>query len=511
MSLAKDFMDLFQCLSTYYSQRVIGKKKNKKGKLEAEYLANQEPITEKVWEEHLSGKSLGIVPILDSGCTSSFGVIDVDIYQDLPHADLCNQISSLSLPLVVTRSKSGGAHLYCFSTNPIPTVLMRRVLETFCILLGLKDVQLFPAQESLLLERGDVGSTISVPYDGGDKSERYGFDSKGNRLTSIGFIEYCKTIRKDLRGIRTSTTPLLKFEDGPPCLEQLIKDKILTHRNDFLFNVGVYLKLSEKSMKDGLNQINDSGFEERLPDNEVKSLIKQLERKDYMYKCNEAPINDYCNKELCKLRQYGIASSTSYLPAFGGGVIKLESDSPTWFLDIENLSKEMVRAEFTTEELLQSSKFKQRCMEVIHLLPRMPKQNKWEQLINEKLEKVQVIKLAKDLSLHGQVLLQLDKFGKLAGKSLNANELALGRPFYKDGYIYFRANDFYIYLFRNKFTSVSLAKLGVIFQKEINSGFMRQEVVKAGEGREYDVYVYKDGLEKIELAMPDKIGNDLLI
>src|SRR5882672_7083537 len=133
MALAEDFFDLFRGLPNYYSQRSIGTEKSAKGKLEAEYLAIHETITIETWEEHLNGYGLGIVPILENGFTSSFGVIDVDAYSNFNHAAMANKINELDLPLVCSRSKSGGCHLYCFALEPIPSALMRKILQTFCI------------------------------------------------------------------------------------------------------------------------------------------------------------------------------------------------------------------------------------------------------------------------------------------------------------------------------------------------------------------------------------------
>ena len=50
-------------------------------------------------------------------------------------------------------------------------------------------------------------------------------------------------------------------------------------------------------------------FEPPLPLSEVTVVAKQLERKDYAYRCSDAPINAHCNKELCQTRKFGIGSA----------------------------------------------------------------------------------------------------------------------------------------------------------------------------------------------------------
>ena len=66
------------------------------------------------WDDHLSGKSgLGIIPI-DEENMVRWGAIDVDQYS-LDLKKLVLKEEEFGLPLIVCRSKSGGAHIYCFT------------------------------------------------------------------------------------------------------------------------------------------------------------------------------------------------------------------------------------------------------------------------------------------------------------------------------------------------------------------------------------------------------------
>ena len=63
------------------------------------------------WEEHLAGgpKGLGAIPLLDDGVSAQWAAIDIDDNQ-IDHTYLEEKMVELGLPLVVCRSKSGGAH-----------------------------------------------------------------------------------------------------------------------------------------------------------------------------------------------------------------------------------------------------------------------------------------------------------------------------------------------------------------------------------------------------------------
>src|SRR4051812_36913328 len=110
------FSALFKGYSLAYGTYVIGKavapepgeKNLGKGKTVTG------PITPKVWSSHLNGTGPGLgVIMLQDNDTCRFAVIDVDDYL-IDHSVLCAKVDQLNLPLVVCRTKSGGAHLYVF-------------------------------------------------------------------------------------------------------------------------------------------------------------------------------------------------------------------------------------------------------------------------------------------------------------------------------------------------------------------------------------------------------------
>src|ERR1017187_10222726 len=90
------------------------------GKFVGKPVTKREPVTDELWEAHLKGEyGLGIIPIRDDG-TTSWGAIDIDVYEGLDHGGLASQIAKQELPLIPCRSKSGGAHLLLFCTEPVP-------------------------------------------------------------------------------------------------------------------------------------------------------------------------------------------------------------------------------------------------------------------------------------------------------------------------------------------------------------------------------------------------------
>ena len=115
MIVKKDkFKNIFSGLTIAYGQYQKGDR-GTNGKLKGKAFIVRKNVTDKLWEDHLAGTppALGIIPIReDNSCC--WGCIDIDVY-NLKHHSLIKTIRNLKLPLIVCRSKSGGAHIFLFT------------------------------------------------------------------------------------------------------------------------------------------------------------------------------------------------------------------------------------------------------------------------------------------------------------------------------------------------------------------------------------------------------------
>ena len=130
----KKFKQIFSGLDRAYGQYIPGNLKN--GKQGGNAFIKKSTVTDSLWSDHVEGKepSLGIIPIRDDS-TCSWGCIDVDTYP-LDHKKIIKNIQKLNLPLIVCRSKSGGAHLFLFTKEWITASLMRNTLMLWAGELG---------------------------------------------------------------------------------------------------------------------------------------------------------------------------------------------------------------------------------------------------------------------------------------------------------------------------------------------------------------------------------------
>jgi hypothetical protein len=310
------FKNIFAGLETSYGQTKMTGEIRDDGKNEAESITVHKPVTDVLWQKHLNGEfpALGIVPIRqDSKC--KWGCLDVDVY-DLDHKELITKIKNKNLPLIVFKSKSGGAHIFLFVKEFVPASLVREKLKTMAAMLGHAGKELFPKQDYILADKNQVGSWLNVPYHGGDKSVRRALGDDAGLLTLEEFFKlYDKKVlsEKDLiqwkEHITTENDDLL---EAPPCLVTLLSDKVPQgKRNDTMFNVGVYLrKRFPDQWKTKLHSYNSKYMNPPIDDNNLENtVIKSLLNKDYRYKCKQEPIRSFCESKLCVKRKFGVGEN----------------------------------------------------------------------------------------------------------------------------------------------------------------------------------------------------------
>lgn len=263
--------------------------------------------TPELYELHLTGKSgLGIAPIrADSTCM--FGAIDVDDYS-INHIELIKNIRKHGLPIIVCRSKSGGAHLYIFTSEPVQARIMRARLKEIAALLGYEGVETFPKQSKIIKKANGklTANFINLPYHGPLTNLRYALTEEGDPIELEDFLDLAESLKQSPKWFEA---PLpTELPGAPPCLRKLVQIGFATGtRNNGLFNFGVYArKAYSNDWQIRLADMNQSYMQPPLTPDEVTQVINSLGREDYFYKCGDAPIDAYCDKKACKKCEHGI-------------------------------------------------------------------------------------------------------------------------------------------------------------------------------------------------------------
>lgn len=426
----------------------------KGGKLEIKKSAKtvREPVTEAVWLEHLSGsRALGIIPIReDSQCV--WGCIDVDKY-DVDLTGTVVKLRKMNLPLVVCRSKSGGAHLFLFLSSPVPAEEIRATLRQIAASLGWGDCEVFPKQNQILSDRGDLGNWLNMPYLGGDKTERYAIKETMGGMTLGEFLSYAESRRTTLDKV---VPPAVKggsrdvsLEDGPPCLQHLAAIGIGPgSQNNGLFALGTFCKKAfGEKWKEKLEEYNREILKPPAPSEDVTDIISRLDKKDYQYRCKDQPIVSYCNATLCRQRRFGVSGGSGKWPTISG-MSKLMTDPPLWFVDLGD-----DRVELTTDELQDYRRFQKVCMERLSVTFMPVKANDWTAMVSEAMEDVLPIEAPREVSTLGHFTELLEEFLTNRHRGLIINDVLMGKPWQdpEDGKHYFRLKDLMSHLDKENF------------------------------------------------------------
>jgi hypothetical protein len=463
-SLARIFIDIFDGLERAYGVYQINSTKQS-GKQVGHAATLNKSVTVQLWEDHLLGKkAIGIIPIKDnSNC--KFGAIDIDVYAGLDFVKIHKEVKKHKFPLVVCRSKSGGCHLFIFTKEEVPASLLQGKLKEMAAVLGHGNCEIYPRQTEILVERGDIGQWINVPYFNGVKGLRYAVDESGAPISAEDFVVLVDKAKLSLAQLEAIQVVIkADLEDGPPCLQYLITQGFPSGvRNEGLFNLGVYLKKAfPDNWKEKVDEFNHKYLSPPLTSIDVQGVLKSLRKKDYFYKCQSAPLISYCNKQLCMTRAHGIGAST--LPTLGN-LTKYNSTPPIWFVTVEDTG----RLELNTEDLQNPIRFQRRCMEALNLMPPIPQRDKWQSVVQKLLEQVTLIEAPADASPNGQLIEYLEKFCTSRVQAQNKDELLLGKPLTEGGRHFFRMSDFMAYLERQHFREFKVNKVTSIIKEQFKS------------------------------------------
>lgn len=457
--LTLEFATLFEGHSASFGTYTLTNEVKPNGKRIGKAASFNKTVTKELYSRHLLGiVGLGIVPITKES-TCKFGAVDIDEYP-LDLEKLNNRIAKLKLPVTLCRTKSGGAHLYLFTSVFIAASLMQKKLREIASALGYGEAEIYPRQAQILVERGDVGNWINLPYFDEVNTMRYAYGFEPGALTLVDFITHATKMRineKELSELSLIENQDLK--DGPPCLQHLIKQGFPEGtRNNGLMNLGVYArKAFGENWQAHVEEYNTKYLQPPLESAEVLQIISSLRRKEYSYTCKAQPLQPFCNASVCRTCKHGVSGADLGMPKMGT-LTKILTVPPIWFLDVET-EEGIKRMDLSTDELQSPLLFQKRCMEVLSTMPVILKRENWSAIVQKLLTEVVVIDMPAEATPQGQMLSHLESFCMSRVTAKTMDEILLGKPWINDHYIHFRLNDFLSYLTMKKYNLLTLNKI----------------------------------------------------
>ena len=502
--MKEKFREIFTGLQTAYGQYQKGER-SENGKQKGKAFIVRKQITDNLWEDHLNGidPALGIIPINeDNNC--KWGCIDVDQY-NLDHTAIIKKIRNLKLPLILFRSKSGGAHIFLFTKEFIPASLMQTTLKKISDTLGYEGVEIFPKQTEILVERGDTGNFLNLPYHNQTKGLRYAFDDTGAAMSLEEFYKlydiYAQT-KEEVEKIEIKETKIEEaFKDGPPCLNRLARDGFGEgSRNNALFNIAIFFKQSDPDVwQDKVVAANLRYMTPPLPNGEVQQLIKSLGKKGYdKYRCKLPPISDICNAKLCRTKKFGVGSEEEAMPILGS-LTKYNSNPPQYFLSVGE-GETQKRIELKAEHLANSILFSVAILEKADLVIPKLKDKDWrEYYLKPLMDNLQIVEPLESLNPINQITALLQDWTTNRQNARTMDDVFNKLPYTDDKreFTYFRMDDFFNFCKKNHWemdkakTGNLIKQLKEIFISEVRMKIKGQEprLVKINAMKKVDATV----------------------
>ena len=432
------FAEIFNGLKRAYGCTYINTQPTNGEKLKGKSFIKREPVTLEHYQNHLKGiePTLGIVPIRDDN-TCIWGCIDVDSYAGFDHIKLLNKIKLFKLPLVVCRSKSGGAHIFLFSRKFIEAKIMRDKLLEIRAVLGFANAEVFPKQIELKSEE-DTGNFLNLPYFQGDKTTRYAFTQEGKAATLEEFYVLAnESSSSDVSRIKVER-PQSEFSDGPPCIETLAAEKISEGgRNAALFHFAVFAKKKWKNWKEKVSWFHENYMTGELDQAEIDIVKKQHEKKDWGYKCKDEPMCSHCDKALCRTRKHGIGNAPSFPELSDLQEIQLEH--PYYYLNVDGKRLRLDSA----KHLRQQSLFEEACIAGVGMLPPTLKTKDWKGLINVLLAGREIIEAPEGMKTEDQLLEHLEDYCSDRRQTKRKEDIERGNVWSDEQYHYFKFRHFF--------------------------------------------------------------------
>lgn len=496
-------------------------------------------VTKSLYEAHLEGsRGLGIIPVTREG-KCKFTVIDVDIYkQDL--SLFLNAIERMCLPFIPFMSKSGGLHLYTFFKDFVDTKdaldFTRRLgtiltLDSYVRKHNNGMLEVFPKQTRLLDDQ--KGSWINLPYYKALDTKQYAMQ-KGRPLSVDEAILLIPQKAIDPEILQPKELAhffeTLPFADAPPCLQSIYMLDAVGQgggRNTYLFSFGTYLKKKNEQMFEAeLFDVNNA-MGKPLDAREIEdTILSSLRKKDYGYKCTQSPLCDYCNKQECKLREFGIGKDSGYFSVIEyGQLTQVKTSEPyyEWLVRVQG-AEEWTRLRFQREsDIIGQDAFLQLCVRELHELPPKVKQSEWFKIVRQALKDIEVITpdMRDELSSVSMFKSFLKEFLTERAEALNRDQILTSQRVFYDkaakGYL-FRSLDLVNFLLVIK--NFKLLSLKEVSQELYDIGCTPRNI-RTSTGKQFramfmpfnvfieKIAMYDDAIATDEMAVPEfKTGDE---
>jgi hypothetical protein len=398
------FALLFKGKTNTYVRNELPKEKPEAGqKIKTKITNNEGTVDKDLLLHHLNGDfGVGICPVNAEG-KCFFGVLDIDYYKGKIKRVL-QFIKDYQLPLLPFRSKSGGLHVYLMLAKPVSAKSMREVLNQIIyyfsldMLYGKAKVEVFPKQE----KAEGFGSSVTLPYFNADNPYTYLLDLDGNPVPFREAMDYIQHHLTSLEEVKKAIENL-PYNDAPPCIQRILISEEVggedTGRNNFIFSFAVYAKKKwGNGFEDYVKEVNEH-FEVPLEDAVVEQTCTSVREHEYIYKCKDIPCNSFCDKPVCRKREFGLGKDKGHFTGIDyGQLYRYKTAEPYYVWKLRLLGQEVwVDVVFKDEGyLLDQKNFAKMCVRYLNQAPMQVSNNDWYAVLNSILPNIEDVEVKQE-------------------------------------------------------------------------------------------------------------------
>ena len=468
--LAAKLADIYTGLSKRFGQytvKGINKEKNKhEGR--AETLGRGPTLEDYV--AHIEGKQrMGIVPLMDDGKSIRFAAIDIDVYpaEGEDKDTIIDAVVKVigERPLFVTRSKSGGCHVWLLSKEPIAATLAFRAMRELAGELGYGNAEVFPKQ-TVRIDDEDVGNWINIPFYG-DICKCRGYSPEDDAFYDVPleqFVDMVESVDQpwvdkwleqyDYDPLANATKAKRSvssedFIDGPPCLQSILRGYVAdgssqgSPRNELLFDIGLYYKrkyettdtVFDKLVKLDLGAATIDG--KHIPafglgDKEIKNTVmKTLFKKDYHYRCNRDQLKQHCRATACRKLSFGIEANDEAMLPNAITIYEYGPGEQSYYLSLSNFETRL--GPFSGERIGKFAEYQSAVVPLLFAFPRKMSEPEWQGHVTG------LMQLAKKNVVYVKGASTFERFQEKLGNwvltqgTFNTRHMKHGRPYLHNG------------------------------------------------------------------------------
>ena len=456
------FKNIFYGLDRAHGVTVVGESNGDGNKIKGKSFVKREPIIDDLWKKHLDGAdSLGVIPINDDN-KCKWGCIDIDSYAEFDHKKLINKIKQFQLPLIVCRSKSGGAHVFLFTEDYVSAGLMQDKLNEIRSVLGYGGSEVFPKQRELK-SKDDTGNFLNLPYFNCGQTTRYAFMEDGEAASIDAFFElYERHKQQDISTIEIKR-PESEFDDGPPCIESLTQDKLEDGRDRVIYQYIIYAKMKwPENWQDKIFEFNYKHFKTPLDQKIITAKIKNNEKNDFHYKCSEEPMCNVCDKKLCKKRKFGIGQEPIFPGLTDLQVVNLEE--PYYYMNVDGDRLYLDSAKHLANQAL----FQEECIKQLRINPPTLKTGDWKKITTMLLNGAEITEPAEGTGTKDILNNYLEDYCVNRIQKDDYEDLRNGGTYTKDGFHHFVFDNFFNNYLSRKHWRVPYQRTSQMLKDDLN-------------------------------------------